>query len=282
MRLRMPTFAIVCAAFAVSGCQLFGEAEGDHLARVRAADKLVAFTDPDYAPQSFLDEAGEYDGFDIEVTEEIGRRLGVSEVEFTTPSFSVVVAGSWAGRFDIAVGSVTITEDRKEVLDFTQPYYYTPAQLATHADSGISSIADFEGETICVGEDTTYLDWLEGALTLPPEAGDVAEVPPGAVVTTLPTDVDCATTWRQGRFDFNGWLTAQQTAQNTADAGFPVVLVGEPVFYEPLAVAMDASVADNDSLVAEVERIVGEMHADGTLRQLSEKWYEIDITQAPD
>ena len=56
-------------------------------------------------------------------------RLGV-EVEFTDPTFDAVVAGNWSGRWDMSVGSVTVTEDRLEVLDFTQPYYFTPAQMA--------------------------------------------------------------------------------------------------------------------------------------------------------
>jgi polar amino acid transport system substrate-binding protein len=255
-------------------------AGADHLARIVEAGRIVAFTDPAYPPQSFLnEETGDYEGFDIDVTNEIAERLGDLEVEYTTPNFDLVVAGSWADRFDIAVGSVTVTEDRKEVLDFTQPYYFTPAQLATHPESGITDIAGFEGATICVGEATTYLDWLEGTLTLAPEAGEVTDPPEGAVSTTLTTDVDCAQAWRSGRFEFDGWLTAQPTAQQAADEGFPVVLVGEPVFFEPLAVAFDASVEDNDSLVAEVDRIIGEMHDDGTLTEISERWYDgLDLT----
>jgi polar amino acid transport system substrate-binding protein len=276
--MRMRTFGglFIAGVMLLTACQIGG---GDHLARVKAAGKLVAFTDPAYEPASFLnEETGEYEGFDIDVTREIGERLGV-DVEFTTPTFDAVVAGNWSARWDIAVGSVTVTEERKGVLDFTQPYYYTPAQLATHTDSGITSIDGFAGETICVGEATTYLDWLEGTLTLPPEAGDVTEPPEGAVSTTLPTDLDCAEQWRSGRFEFNGWLTAQGIAQGAIDEGYPVTLVGDPVFFEPLAVCFDKSVEDNDTLVTEVDRIIGEMHADGTLSQLSEEWWGLDLTK---
>jgi polar amino acid transport system substrate-binding protein len=276
--MRMRTFGglFIAGVMLLTACQIGG---GDHLARVKAAGKLVAFTDPAYEPASFLnEETGEYEGFDIDVTREIAERLGV-DVEFTTPTFDAVVAGNWSARWDIAVGSVTVTEERKGVLDFTQPYYYTPAQLATHTDSGITSIDGFAGETICVGEATTYLDWLEGTLTLPPEAGDVTEPPEGAVSTTLPTDLDCAEQWRSGRFEFNGWLTAQGIAQGAIDEGYPVTLVGDPVFFEPLAVCFDKSVEDNDTLVTEVDRIIGEMHADGTLSQLSEEWWGLDLTK---
>jgi polar amino acid transport system substrate-binding protein len=278
IRMRFRTFGglFIAGVLLLTACQIGG---GDHLARIKAAGKLVAFTDPAYQPASFLnEETGEYEGFDIDVTRRIAEELGV-EVEFTTPAFDAVVAGNWSARWDIAVGSVTITEDRKGVLDFTQPYYYTPAQLATHTDSGITSIDGFAGETICVGEATTYFDWLEGTLTLPPEAGEVADPPEGAVSTTLPTDLDCAEQWRSGRFEFNGWLTAQGIAQGAIDEGYPVTLVGDPVFFEPLAVCFDKSVEDNDTLVAEVDRIIGEMHADGTLSRLSEQWWGLDLTK---
>ena len=79
------------------------------------------------------------------------------------------MAGSWADRWDISVGSVTVTAEREEVLDFTQPYYYTPAQMAALADSDIESLDDLAGETVCAGESTTYLFWIEGTLSLPDE-----------------------------------------------------------------------------------------------------------------
>jgi ABC-type amino acid transport substrate-binding protein len=144
----------------------------------------------------------------------------------------------------------------------------------------VASLDDLAGETVCVGEATTYLLWIEGTLTLPESAGDMAEVPEGMQATTLPTDIDCAEAWRSGRTDeFAGWLTALPTAQGAIDEGFPVKLVGEPVFYEPLAVAFDKSVEDNDSLVAAVDAIIGQMHADGTLTTLSEQWYDgTDLT----
>ena len=252
-----------------------GATDDGYLARIRERGTLVAFTDPAYPPQSFLnEETGEYEGFDVEVTREIAERLGGLEVEFTTPSFDLVVAGDWSERCDIAVGSVTVTEDRKEILDFTQPYYYTPAQMATFEDSDIQSIEDFSGTTVCVGEATTYLDWIEGDLQLPEEAGEVTPAPENIEPTTLTTDTDCAESWRAGRFDFEGWISSITTVQGTIDEGYPVRMVGDPIFFEPLAVAFDKAVEDNDSLVAEVDRIIGEMHEDGTLSELSQEWFD--------
>ena len=91
---------------------------------------------PNYAPQSFLKSDGTFEGFDIDVANEIAKRLGVT-AKFETPDFSIVEAGNWAERFDISVGSVTITEKRKGTLDFNEPYYYTPAQMAAITAHGV-------------------------------------------------------------------------------------------------------------------------------------------------
>ena len=255
-----------------------GDTDG-HLKRVCDAGKIVAFTDPAYPPQSSLNAAtGDYEGFDIDVTNEIAARLGV-EVEFTTPAFDAVVAGDWAGRWDMAVGSVTVTEDRKAILDFTVPYYFTPAQMATFADSDIQTIDDFAGKTACVGEATTYLDWIEGTLTLTAEAGEVATPPAGLKSTTLPTDIDCADAWASGRTDFEGWISSITTVEGAIADDYAIRKVGDPIFFEPLAVCFDKSVTDGSSLVNAVNQIVQDMHADGTLTTMSKKWYNgIDLT----
>jgi polar amino acid transport system substrate-binding protein len=69
------------------------------------------------------------------------------------------------------------------------------------------------------------------------------------------------------------------TIQAAIDAGKPIKIVGEPLFYEPLSVAIDrSSQLDPTSLVERISEIVEEMHADGTLSQLSNKWYGVDLS----
>lgn len=264
-----------------------GESEGapsaggdrdDLLARIQEAGVIRVATDPAYPPQSELLPDGTYEGFDIAVANEIAERLGV-EVQFETPNFDEVVAGTWADRWDISVGSVTITEARQEVLDFTEPYYYTPAQMSATEASGITTLEGLAGMTVCVGEATTYFDWLNGDLQLAGGAPEPTSPPEGAQATTLGTDTDCAEAAASGRTDFEGWLTSSTTVENSIDGGAPFVLVGEPVFFEPLAVATDKAGPAHAELQAELERIIGEMHADGTLSALSEEWFDgLDLT----
>jgi polar amino acid transport system substrate-binding protein len=129
---------------------------GEVLDRVLSKGVLVMSTDPEYPPQSSLDENNQFVGFDIDVGRQIAERLGV-DIEFVTPSWDVITAGKWAGRWDVSVGSMTPTAARREVLDFPAVYYYTPAALVVHADNdSIAAPADASGRTIGVGVATTY------------------------------------------------------------------------------------------------------------------------------
>jgi polar amino acid transport system substrate-binding protein len=252
--------------------------EGDLLATICEAGTIRVATDPAYPPQSELLPDGTFEGFDIDVANEIGERLGV-EVQFETPNFDEVVAGSWAGRFDISVGSVTITSEREGVLDFTAPYYYTPAQMLATEASGITDLEGLAGMTVCVGEATTYQSWLEGALQLAGGSPDPTEPPDGVEVTTFSTDTECADAVAGGRTEFEGWLTSSTTAAAALADGAAFVEVGDPVFFEALAVATDKAGPAHDALQAALDQIVAEMHEDGTLSGFSETWFDgLDLT----
>lgn len=224
----------------------------DLLAQIQEAGVIRVSTDPNYAPQSFLNPDGSYEGFDIDVATEIAERLGV-EVQFETPDWDAITAGSWSERWDISVGSMTITDERKEALSFTRPYYYTPAQMAVASDVGVDSLE-----------------------ALP------FDLPDGAEATTLPTDANCAEAIRAGREDFQLWLSSATTVQQAIDDGIPVEAIGEPVFAEPLSVALDQSGPPHEALLYEIDSIIAEMHEDGTLAELSDKWYGLDLTAGAD
>jgi polar amino acid transport system substrate-binding protein len=249
----------------------------DLLAIVKARGTIRMSTDPQYPPQSELTPDGDYEGFDIDVGTEIATRLGV-EIAFETPDWDVITAGSWSERWDFSVGSMAITSARQEVLTFTDPYYYTPAQMAASTASGITTLDGLAGKTICVGEATTYLQWLDGTLDFGTETPET-EPPEGATATTLETDRLCAEAWQAGRSDFEGWLSSSTTVEQAIDEGLPLVEVGDPVFFEPLAVAVDKSGPPHAEFIAEVNRILDEMRTDGTLKELSEKWFDKDLTE---
>jgi polar amino acid transport system substrate-binding protein len=248
----------------------------DELKAVCDAGKLVVSTDPAYPPQSSLNEqTGKYEGFDIDVATEIAKRLGV-DVAWETPAWDVITAGSWNGRWDTTVGSMTPTNDRQKVIDFTQPYNYTPAVVVVPEDSDASDVTtDFDGKKIGVCSGCTYEQFLNKELTIDGYTFDF--VIDDAEVSGYDTDTTALEDLVNGRLD--AVITSVTTAQGYIDAGNPVKIVGDPVFYEPLSVGFDKSADPSDqSLFQAVDKIVGEMHSDGTLTALSQKWYGTDLT----
>lgn len=249
----------------------------DLLAEVCEKGVLTVSTDPAYPPQSFLDEqTGEYEGFDIDVATEIADRLGV-EVAWEAPSWDVITAGSWNGRWDTTVGSMTPTNDRQEVLYFTQPYNYTPAVVVVHADDeSVSDLStDLDGKRIGVCSGCTYDQFLTKTLEIDGYTFDF--IIDDAEVSGYDTDTTALQDLANGRVD--AVITSVTTAQGYIDAGNPVKIVGDPVFYEPLSVGFDkSSDPSSETLFEAVDQIVGDMHEDGTLTAFSEEWYGLDLT----
>ena len=249
---------------------------GGLLDKVLKAGVVRVSTDPQYPPQSQLKPDGTFEGFDIDVANEIAKRLGI-KTQYETPDWDTITAGSWGSRWDMSVGSMTITSQRQKVLDFSPPYYFTPAQLAASKASGITTIDGMAGKTICVGEATTYLDWLQGTLDFGTESPQT-KAPDGVKAATQKTDRLCAEAWKAGRKDWAGWLSSSTTVEQAIKDGLPLIKVGDPVFFEPLAVAVDKSGPNDADFTARVTDIVKAMHSDGTLTQFSMKWFGKDLT----
>jgi ABC-type amino acid transport substrate-binding protein len=180
---------------------------------------------------------------------------------------------------------MTITTGRQEVLDFADPpYYYTPAQFAAAAESGIDSLEDIAGQAVCVGVSTTYESWLNGDLAGLglPATSLYAEAPADVTVVPLTTDNECAQSIQAGREEFQVFLTSNTVVEAAIEGGVEVHKVGSPVFSENLAVAFDKNSAkDNTRLVERVSAIIAEMHEDGTLQELSMQWFGADLTMDP-
>ena len=249
---------------------------GETLDRVLQTKTLTMSSDPEYPPQSFLNDANEMDGFDIDVGKEIAKRMGV-ELAIVTPGWEIITAGHWASRWDMSVGSMTPTKSRAEVLDFPAIYYYTPAAFAVHADSPINTLAELNGKVIGTCGGCTYDAYLNKELVI-----DAQNVPSfeyqvtAGEIKTYETDTNAYDDLRLGdgvRLDavFSALPTIQEAIKN----GYPLRVVGTPAFYEPLAVATDKGDAEFNAKIAE---IIAAMHADGTLTELSMKWYGVDLT----
>ena len=252
----------------------------DLLASIKDKGTLTVSTDPAYPPQSELNkDTGKYEGFDIDVATEIAKRLGV-EIAWQAPAWETIISGSWNGRWDASVGSMTITPERAEVLSFTPPYYYTPAAIAVHKDNtSITDASGLDGKKIGVCGGCTYDLYLRNKLVISQdETGKGVEIPSVVKDPTLVTsDTDSTSLQDLALGDgrrLDAVVSAGPTIQAAIDSGAPLKIVGEPLYYEPLSVAIDkSSQLDSTGLVDRISEIVAEMHKDGTLSELSKKWY---------
>jgi polar amino acid transport system substrate-binding protein len=287
----------IVASLILAACGAGGGAKADNLLdAIKQRGYILVSTDPNYAPQSALNTKGkrpadtkcpsdaltsaEMEGFDVDVAKAIGDDLGV-ETCFATPSWDAITAGNWANKWDVSVGSMTIKPAREKVLDFSVPYYFTPAVVAVRADSDITSLDQLSGKALCVGSATTYEDWLNGKLDIRPE--DIYAQPPTDVqVVSLETDQECAQAIAAGRQDFVGYVTSGTVVDANIAASMPVKELGDPVFIEHLAAAFDKSSAlPTNTLRAEVDKLFNAMHSDGRLAKLSTQWFGSDLTQTP-
>jgi polar amino acid transport system substrate-binding protein len=271
-----PAQNTVCAGVDKSG--------SDVLARVCKDGSLRVATDQKYKPQSWYDaKTGDWKGFDVDVAREIASRLGVT-ADINHQDWEVITAGSWNDRWDVSVGSMTDTIDREKLFDFTPAYYYTPAGFAVNkSNTSIQDVTtDLDGKKICVGVSTTYEDYLKGDLVLGKGAPSFKFVVSNPDIVTYNTDTDALDNLALGdgvRCD--AAMTATPTIAAYVKDGGAVKSVGDPIYYEPLCIAFDKNdPVDNSSLVDAVSKIVDEMHSDGTLTDLSMKWYGTDLTTA--
>lgn len=271
-------------------------ASSDLLGEVMQRGILRVSTDPAYPPQSELVEdvqppsdtkckgeeraANQFQGFDIDVAAELAKRMGV-EVCFVTPDWTLITGGSWSGRWDLSIGSMTITPERMEKLYFTQPYYTTPAAFFVHQEnSSYSQPADVSGKKVGVCAGCTYEAYLDGSLAIPGETIDF--VVEDAEIMGYDTDTPALQDLALGdgvRLD--AVLTALPTGQGVINDGLPLKQLGDPVYFEYLAGAIDkAAPKDATTFRAKVTEILQAMHQDGTLKQLAEKYYGVDLAEA--
>ena len=277
------TTAVIIAgltAFSIfaTACNSAGDATTS-LEAVQNRGVLRVVSDPNFKPQSYYDQLiGRWRGFDVDVATEIARQLGV-DVQFISGAFEDVQAGDWQPEWDLSVGSMAITPEREQVLYFTSPYYFDTAAAAVQPGSGVTALADLSGKQIGVSDGSTYESYLKGTLELPGQ-GAIPSAIQDPVIVKYTTDQDAIDALAAGELD--AVISARPELQEAIDRGTEIEIIGVPLFTEELAAAVvkDAPL-DPTSLVERVSEIIDEMHADGTLTDLSEKWYGVDLTTKP-
>ncbi len=241
----------------VTGCK---KEETDSLKRVEGAGTLTVVGSGGYPPFNYMEE-GKVVGFDVDTGEEIAKRLGV-KLNYVTSDWDGLTEGLRNKRYDGILGSMAITDERLKVVDFTSPYYYSGAQLFINKDSGITDVKQMSGKKIAV---TTGTNFVQDAEKL------------GAEVSFYQDDNATLMELINGRVD--GVITDRLvglSAMNDIAGGDTIMPVGELLRLENMGIAINK---DDKELLERINEILKEMHEDGTLTKISEKWLGgVDIT----
>jgi polar amino acid transport system substrate-binding protein len=244
--------SIVLALTLMVGCALSLTScgvKGKTLAEVKEAGKLVVATSPDFPPFENLED-GKVVGIEVEIMEIICQKLGV-ELVLEQIQFDSVLPGVKAGKYDCGMSGISVTPKRAKSVLFTDAYCLAAQCIVVKADSTISTKADLEGKKISVQSGTTAEDYClaEGYAVSSFEHNNEAKIALGDKV--------------------DAWVVDDLTAAEMCKGDSSVKILSEHMTTEPYAFAFTFG---SEDLVEEINKIIAELIADGTVASLFEKY----------
>lgn len=235
----------------------------DLLAQIRQRGQIVVAMEGDWAPWTYHDENDVLVGFDVEVARAIAEKLGV-EASFVEGEWDSLFAGMDSGRYDIVCNGVEITDERALTYDFTTPYGYIHTALAVRSDNDdIHTFEDLAGKKTANSIASTYMLLAESY---------------GAEVLGVDTLNETIQVLLDGRVDatLNADVSFYDYLNVYPDAGFKIVALTEDASRVSIPVRKGAQTA---TLLAAMNEAIEELRADGTLTEISLKYFGSDISQ---
>ena len=232
-------------------------AQARDFAEIKKDGTLRVATEGAFAPFNYF-VGPKLTGFEIEVAEAVAAKMGL-KVEWKALGFDALLAGLRQDRWDMVIASHGITEERSKAVSFAEPHYCSGGMVVSK-DASIRTAKDLQGKVVSVQTGTTYLD-------------NVKKVAGVKEVKNFPQDTDARSALMTGRVD--AWVTDRFVALNAiaANPGAGMKL-GDFLFVERIASAMAKG---NQSLVAEYNKALAVLLADGSYEKLSRKWFDSDI-----
>lgn len=247
---------------ASAGASSAAGSSADQLAAIQASGKLIVALEGAWQPWSYHDESDTLVGYDVEVSRAIAEKLGV-EPEYVESDWDSLFAGLDAGRFDMVCNGVEVTDERALTYDFTTPYGYIHTALAVRKDNdAIKTFEDLKGKTTANSLASTYMELAESY---------------GATVQGIDTLEETIQLLAAGRIDatLNADVSFYDYLNVHPDADFKIVAQTEDASH----VAIPLRKGDNSATLLEaVNNAIDELRADGTLKELSEKYFGQDIS----
>lgn len=262
MKLSKLFLTSVLAATTFSLTAVAAHAE-DLLDSVKQAGVLKIGLEGTYPPFDSRNAQGELVGFDVDVAKAVAAKLGVKP-EFIPTEWSGIIAALQAGKFDVIVNQVTITPQRQQALDFSQPYTYSAAQLIQRSDDKrqFTSLDEFKGDK-------------KLGVTLGTNYDQMARAVPGINVQTYPGAPEKLRDLAAKRID----ATIDDRLM------LPYIIKTSQLPLRPGAVLKGANQdmgipfrKGNPKFEKAINDALTSLKQDGTLKKISEHWFGTDVT----
>ncbi|MFC9877340.1 amino acid ABC transporter substrate-binding protein [Nocardia salmonicida] len=244
--------AAVLAVVAATGLSACSSASDPNVLKVG--------TEGTYAPFSYQ-EGGTLTGYDVEVARAVGEKLG-KQVEFVQTPWDSIFAGLESQRFDLVANQVTVNPERTAKYALSQPYTTSEGVIVTKSDNTtITSLASLAGKTTAQSATSNWSKVAAGA---------------GAKVEAVEGFVQAVQLLKAGRVDatVNDTLAVGEYTKKTGDTGIKVAAQTGETSKQAFAARKD-----DTALIADVDRALAELRADGTLARLSEKYFGTDVSK---
>ena len=239
--------ALVMALGLLAGCGSSNSdtnTSGDDAAKT----KLVVATSPDFPPFESL-EGGEVVGIEVDILNKVAEKMGM-ELDIQQMDFDSVIPGVQAGKFDVGMSGITVTDKRKENVDFSSVYFMAAQAIVVTADSGITGKADLEGKKVSVQTGTTAEEYCMGN---------------GYEVLAFTANNDAAAALTSGKVD--AWVVDNVVALAMAPE-LGLTVLDEAMTSEPYAFAFQKG----SELVAPFNEALDALLADGTIEQIFQQY----------
>ena len=235
----------------------------DLLETIQKRGTIIVGLEGDWAPWSYVDENDELTGYDVEVAKAIADKLGV-EIQIVPGEWDGLFAGMDAGRYDMVVNGVEVTEERADKYDFSTPYAYIRTALIVKGDNdSIKTFEDLKGKKTANSIASTYMNLAESY---------------GATCYGVSTLDETLTMVLQGRVDatLNAIVSFTDYMAQHPDSNLKVVATTE----EASNVAIPMRKGDETASLREaVNKAIDELREDGTLSELSTRFFGEDISK---
>src|SRR5262245_41866905 len=273
------SFVCVCLLYLPETAQA-----GAVLDRIKSTGVIRMPDQGEFPPFSFTDSSGVYTGFDIEVSQEIAKRMGVTFKLVKNADGSLITwedqtdGLKWNDRFDVVVADMTPTAKRAEHIAFPAIYFYALAALCVHGDNTtIKTPADAAGKRIGVQKAANYEMYLRrqpfGIQGMEPVEYKINN----PVVVTFDDGEAPFTALEKGDgVELDAVISYLPVIMDYVKRGKPFKVIGGPMSDVPQSVAM---LPGDPELAAQLAKIVDDMHKDGTLSAISVKWLGLDMTK---